>query len=102
MMNLTAKHNAAILMTHCNSSVGRENPFTIGDKTPQLFKAVFLCPQFLAFNILLSVIHYGGLFGRSFRAVAPIGDILTPLQPATHDVRIMSGLPTIQTIGIKQ
>ena len=77
------------------TGVGRGNPFSKGNKLAAIISGFFMPIHFMAFNIMLSVTHYGGLFGQSLRLVVPLRDISTPIQPAAHDVEIMSGLPIL-------
>lgn len=78
------------------TGVGRENPFRQGNKLAAIISGFFMPIHFMAFNIMLSVTHYGGLLGQSLRLVVSCRDILTPIQPAAHDVRIMDGLPILR------
>ena len=88
-MKLTQLTNDVNLYLHCNSGVGRENPFRQGDNTP-LSTVVFLRPQFFdspnlgsRFNIMMV------LFEQPFWLVAPCRGILTSFNTVANTVRSM-------------
>jgi hypothetical protein len=88
MPKLTANTYQAILCTSCNSKVGRENPFYLGEKS-SLFSVFFLYASFRTmFSCLCSFM--AGLFEQSFRLVAPRCGILTSFNSATNAVRSVS------------
>ncbi len=100
-MTLTKNKHTAILNALRNIEVGRENPFSNGDNTPQL-KAVFFCPSFFdspildsRFNIMM------GLFGQSLGLVVPLRGILTPFNSVANTVRSIGvGFIKLQSNGI--
>lgn len=79
-MKLTHHTAKAMLAKPCNSRVGRENPFSCtGEKTP-LQSVVFLCLPF-GTGLIRAFKFMTGLFvGQSFRLVAPVRGILTPIK----------------------
>ncbi len=99
-MQLTYSNTEANITTHCNSSVGRENPFRLGDNTPQSL-AVFLRLSFLHGSLLSFVIHIMMvLFGQSLGLVAPSRGILTSFNTVTNTVRSIGGGFTNLRLGI--
>ncbi len=98
---LTHHHTPAKMTTYCKSSVGRSNPFSNGDNTPQL-KAVFFCPSFLelcnfaSFKFIMTV-----LFGQPLWLVVPLRGITTPFNTVTNIVvNISDGFIKLQSNGI--
>jgi hypothetical protein len=99
-MRLTYSNTEANITTHCNSSVGRGNPFRLGDNTPPLL-AVFLRPSFLHSSLFSHVIHIMMvLFGQSLGLVAPSRGISTPYNTVTNIVENISDGFTNLRLGI--
>lgn len=86
-MNLTPSHHTATICPTRNSfELGRGNPISNGDNTPQ-FKAVFLCLSFLRSRIFGSATQIMmALFGQSFGLVVPLRDISTPFNAVANAV----------------
>ena len=99
-MTLT-KHKHTAILCPPHNEVGRENPFSKGDNSPQS-KAVFLCLSF--FNLvefdLIKLNIMMVLFGQSLGLVAPLRGILTPLNTVANTVRSMRDGFTTLSKGI--
>ena len=99
-MKLTPTSKSNNIATHCNSSVGRSNPFRQGFNKPQSL-AVFLRPSFLHCSFLSDVIHIMTvLFGQSLGLVAPCRGISTPYNIVANIVENISDGFTNQRQGI--
>jgi hypothetical protein len=94
-MHLTKSTTRTTMTAPRNIEVGRGNPFSNGDNTPQSL-AVFLCLSVFdrpnlgsRFNIMM------GLFGQSLRLVVPLRGISTPCNSVTNTVESIGvGYPT--------
>ena len=100
-MNLT-KHKHTAILCPPHNEVGRSNPFSKGDNSPQSLKAVFLCLSFfnlVEFDIIkLNIMMV--LFGQSLGLVAPLRGITTPFNTVTNTVVSMCDGFTTLSKGI--
>lgn len=95
-ITLTHPHTPAKMTPYCKSSRGRGNPFSNGDRTPQI-KAVFLCLSFFQHAGLHIMM---GLLGQSLRLVAPLRGISTPCNSVANTVESICGGYSILSNGI--
>jgi hypothetical protein len=93
------KHTAILCSPRTHYELGRDNPISKGDRTPQSL-AVFLCPSFLKPTLCRLSNIMMGLFGQSLRLVAPLRDIVTPSNPVANAVTSISVGNPILSKGI--
>jgi len=90
MIRLTPKNHIAILNTLSQKTkVGRRNPFSPGEKSPQPL-AAFLCASFRA-ALCRAYSVMAGLFGQRSALAAPGSGFLPHLSPPPDTVGSIAG-----------